>query len=284
MGQRNLTEEVSSVEQAVQPDDDEAQKSGKAGRRGRVFDYGELRLLLLAMLAERPSHGYELINDVKARFGGMYKPSPGVIYPALTWLYDRSYTEIELEKGGRKRYSITEEGRAFLTANQSFTEMLMARVQPEGNGASPEQIVSAMDHLKRALSLRIKLEPVGKGSVDKIAELIHAAADNIEALLNEPRLMKKNGLNCVAEIVTPNAERFLRRMCSHFQHRTPVVSEGASGQFRISIGEVRMQVLDGLFKITLISTTADRLVEMQNMMERHLNEAAVREVLVFNWK
>ena len=284
MERTNLTDETSLGMDAEQPEQDESTKTAKAGRRSRVFDYGELRLLLLAMLADRPSHGYELIHEVKARFGGLYKPSPGVIYPALTWLYDRSYTEIELEKGGRKRYSITDEGRAFLTANQAFTEMLMSRVQPEGNGTSPEQLVAAMDHLKRALSLRIKLEPVGAGVVEQMAELIHAAADNIEVLLNAPRKSKKNALTRIADVATPNAERFLRRMCSHFQHRTPVVSEGASGQFRISIGEVRMEVLEGIFKITLTAATKEHVVEMQHMMERHLAEAAVREELVFDWK
>lgn len=286
MEQNKQRDEATSMREPEQPDQEEQEQSQKTsrGRRGRVFDYGELRLLLLAMLAERPSHGYELIHEVKARFGGMYKPSPGVIYPALTWLYDRSYTEIELEKGGRKRYSITEEGHAFLAANQAFTEMLMARVQPEGNGASPDQILAAMDHLKRALSLRIKLEPVSKSVIDRMAEYIHAAADNIEALLNESRIAKKTAKTRVVEIATPNAERFLKRMCSHFQHRTPVVAEGSSGQFRISIGEVRMNVLDGIFKITLVATSEEHLLEMQNMMERHLNEAAVREVLQFDWK
>ncbi|WP_413724042.1 DUF2218 domain-containing protein [Sodalis sp. RH16] len=259
------------------------QKNGKSGHRGRVFDYGELRLLLLAMLAEQPSHGYELIHEVKERFGGLYKPSPGVIYPTLTWLYDRGYTVIDLEKGGRKRYTITDGGRSFLAANKAVTEMLLARVVPKGNGKSPEQIVDAMDHLKRALSLRIKLAPVGEGVVEKMAAVIHAAADQLEELLNAPPLGEAT-LMSVADIATPNADRFLRRLSSHFQHRTPVVTDKTSGQFRMSMGEVRMEAMDGVFRITVTSSRQEKLEEMQEIMVRHLEEAAVREVLEVNWR
>src|SRR5262245_43980001 len=80
------------------------------GRRsGRLFDYGELRLLLLAMIAGRPRHGYELIKAIEERFGGSYTPSPGVIYPTLSWLDDMGYVAIEAEEAGRKRYRITSE-------------------------------------------------------------------------------------------------------------------------------------------------------------------------------
>src|SRR5690606_20422761 len=61
-------------------------RHGGGRRGGRAFDYGELRLLILSMIAARPSHGYELIKAVEERFGGSYSPSPGVIYPTLSWL------------------------------------------------------------------------------------------------------------------------------------------------------------------------------------------------------
>jgi|GEM_PF-382046 Predicted transcriptional regulators len=262
----------------------ESQKSGKGSRRGRIFDYGELRLLLLGMLAERSSHGYELINEIKERFGGMYKPSPGVIYPTLTWLYDRNYAVIDLEKGGRKRYSITDEGRGFLAANQAVSKMLMARVAPADNRKSPEQLVGAMDHLKRALSLRIKLGSVADGVVDQMAEVIHAAADKLEALLAAPPLADVASTS-IAEIATPNASRYLRRLCSHFHHRTPVVSDETAGQFKMSMGEVRMEVVgDAIFKVTLTSPSAKKLPEMEEIIVRHLLETAVREELDVQWQ
>ena len=259
------------------------QNAGQSGRRGRVFDYGELRVLLLAMLSEQPSHGYELIHDIKERFGGLYKPSPGVIYPTLTWLYDRNYAVIDLEKGGRKRYSITEEGRAWLTANQAVMDMLKSRVAPQANRESPAVLVEAMDHLKRALSLRLKYEPLPAGMVVSLAQAIHLAAERIEHLLTTPA--PAEGVHTsIACISTPNASRFMRRLCSHFQHRTPVVSDEHSGQFRLSIGEVRLHVQDNLLQVTLSATETDDLAEMETIVERHLAEAAVRETLDIRWQ
>lgn len=259
------------------------QNAGQTGRRGRVFDYGELRVLLLAMLSEQPSHGYELIHDIKERFGGLYKPSPGVIYPTLTWLYDRNYAVIDLEKGGRKRYSITDEGQAWLTANQSVMDMLKSRVAPQANRESPPVMVEAMDHLKRALSLRIKYEPLPAGMIDSLAQAIHLAAERIEHLLTTP--VPAEGLHSsIAHITTPNAPRFMRRLCSHFQHRTPVVSDENSGQFRLSIGDVRLDVLDNALQITLTASETDDLAEMETILERHLAEAAVRETLDIRWQ
>ena len=99
---------------------------------GRLFDYGELRLLLLAMIAERPRHGYELIKAIEERFGGSYTPSPGVMYPTLSWLDDMGYAAIEAEEGGRKRYRITTEGEAFLVANRAAADALLSRAGPAG--------------------------------------------------------------------------------------------------------------------------------------------------------
>lgn len=284
MVQTKRSDRPSEGADAQQAETADTQKSGKGSRRGRIFDYGELRLLLLAMLAERSSHGYELINEIKERFGGMYKPSPGVIYPTLTWLYDRSYAVIELEKGGRKRYSITDEGRAFLAANQAVSDMLMARVAPKGNSKSPKQLVGAMDHLKRALSLRIKLGPVADSVIDQMAEVIHSAADQLETLLTAPP-QAKGAMTSIAEIATPNAQRYLRRLCTHFHHRTPVVSDETSGQFKMSMGEVRMEVVgDALFKVTLTALSAEKIPEMEEIIVRHLQETAVREVLEIHWQ
>lgn len=261
----------------------EVQTRSKPGRRTRAFDYGELRLLLLAIIAKQPSHGYELIHAVNDRLGGTYKPSPGVLYPALTWLYDRGYTEIDLEKGGRKRYSITAEGNAFLSANKNAIDMLMARAGPKGQGKSPQAIVDAMDHLKRALSLRAKMEPVADDIVVRMGSIIHVAASQIEALLKAP-VLHEGAVKCVADIVTPNGERFLQRLCSHFQHRTPVVTDENSGHFRMSMGEVRMEAQEGIFHVSLTAPNQEKLMEMQHILVRHLEEAAVRETLEVSWQ
>ncbi|WPM84569.1 PadR family transcriptional regulator [Apirhabdus apintestini] len=106
--------------------------SGHRGRppflRGRKFSADELQLLLLDLLKENDSYGYELIKRLEEKSGGFYKPSPGVIYPALTWLEDVGYVTVQPE-GSRKRYALAPEGAAHLTANRSFVDALIERLE-----------------------------------------------------------------------------------------------------------------------------------------------------------
>lgn len=148
---------------------------------GRLFDYGELRSLLLAMIAERPRHGYELIKSIEERFGGSYTPSPGVIYPTLSWLEDMGYATIEPVEAGRKRYRITTEGEAFLTANRAAVEELLSRVGPAGGAEQvPAPVVRAMENLKLAMRLRLKQGPLDQTTAEDIAAALDAAAQAVE--------------------------------------------------------------------------------------------------------
>nr|WP_298098944.1 PadR family transcriptional regulator [uncultured Shinella sp.] len=157
---------------------------GRGGRHGgRLFDYGELRLLLLAIISDAPSHGYELIKTVEDRFGGSYSPSPGVIYPTLSWLDDMGYAAIEPADGGRKRYSITPEGKAFLAANRTAIDELMARAGgggPGGREGVPAPVVRAMENLKLALRLRLRRGDLDAASAEAIAAALDLAAQTVE--------------------------------------------------------------------------------------------------------
>jgi DNA-binding PadR family transcriptional regulator len=153
---------------------------GKEGKR--LFDYGELRLLLLAMIIEKPSHGYDLMKAIEERMGGSYSPSPGVIYPTLSWLEDMGYAAIDTEQPGRKRYRITAEGEAFLVANRSAADELLTRTSSSrGGGADPvpASIIRAMENLKLALRLRLR-GPLDEPSAEVIAAALDAAAQSIE--------------------------------------------------------------------------------------------------------
>jgi len=148
---------------------------------GRPFDYGELRLLVLAMIAERPRHGYELIKAIEERFGGSYTPSPGVIYPTLAWLEDMGYAAIEVEDGGRKLCRLTAEGEAFLVANRAAADELLARTGPAaGDGQIPASVVRAMENLKIAMRLRFKRGPLDQATADAIAAALDTAAQTVE--------------------------------------------------------------------------------------------------------
>ncbi|HZD25195.1 MAG TPA: PadR family transcriptional regulator [Alphaproteobacteria bacterium] len=156
----------------------------RSGRRGgRLFDYGELRLLVLSLIAEQPSHGYEIMKAIEERLGGSYSPSPGVIYPTLAWLDDMGYAAVDAEDGGRKRYRITAEGEAFLAANRETAEALLERAGWAGSGrreARPAPIVRAMENLRLALRLRFRRGPIDQAAAEAIAAVLDAAARDIE--------------------------------------------------------------------------------------------------------
>jgi DNA-binding PadR family transcriptional regulator len=160
-------------------------RHGRHGQRGgRPFDYGELRLLVLWMIEEQPRHGYELMRAIEERMGGSYSPSPGVIYPTLAWLEDMGYARVEAE-GGRKSYAITEEGRAFLTANRAAIDDMHSRMGTgRGEGGRyegvPAPIVRGMENLKLALRLRLRRGLLEQVAVEQIATALDAAAQAIE--------------------------------------------------------------------------------------------------------
>jgi DNA-binding PadR family transcriptional regulator len=102
-------------------------RGGRAFLAGRRLAAGDLRLVLLALLAERASHGYELIKALEERSGGFYTPSPGMIYPALTWLEEMGYASVAAE-GSKKLYSITDAGRSYLNENRQFADAMLRQL------------------------------------------------------------------------------------------------------------------------------------------------------------
>jgi DNA-binding PadR family transcriptional regulator len=151
------------------------------GGRNRLFDYGEIRLLVLALIAEQPRHGYELIKAIEERLGGSYTPSPGVIYPTLAWLDDMGLVQAEAE-GNRKSFSITPEGEAYLAEHRAAADALLARSAGEGRGRHglPSQVIRAMENLKLAMRLRMRDRPVDDDAAAAIAAALDAAAQAVE--------------------------------------------------------------------------------------------------------
>ena len=153
------------------------------GRTRRGFDQGDLRYVLLQLIAGKPSHGYELIKAIEEKFGGTYSPSPGIIYPTLTLLEELGYARIAAETGGRKLYSITDEGTAFLAANRPAVDTVMARMaaisQAYGGGPAPE-IQRAMHNLETALLIRLGRGPLGAEQVRAVTVILDRAAVEVE--------------------------------------------------------------------------------------------------------
>jgi DNA-binding PadR family transcriptional regulator len=110
--------------------------------RGRKFSSDDLQLLLLSMIDAQPSHGYELIKALETRSNGFYSPSPGMVYPALTYLEELGYVTVQLE-GNRKRYELSETGREYLATNRDRVELMLAKLA---------HIARKMDSVRRAFA------------------------------------------------------------------------------------------------------------------------------------
>jgi DNA-binding PadR family transcriptional regulator len=154
------------------------------GGLGRFFAHGDLRLVILHLIAERPRHGYDIMKAIEESVAGAYSPSPGVIYPTLTLLEDLGYVTTSTE-GSKKLHEITPEGRAFLDANRKLLDALLSRMseagERRGGGRSPA-IVRAMENLKVALRLRMARGGITDEQNNAIAAAIDAAAAKVERI------------------------------------------------------------------------------------------------------
>ena len=104
---------------------------GDMMRAGRMLAQGDLRLIALALIAEQPRHGYEIIKVLEDKTAGWYSPSPGIVYPTLTYLEEAGYVTAQAE-GAKKLYAITDEGRAHLDENRDFVDAVLERLAAIG--------------------------------------------------------------------------------------------------------------------------------------------------------
>lgn len=154
----------------------------RGGRDTRGFGHGGLRLVLLKLINEKPSHGYELIKAIEDRFNGAYTPSPGVIYPTLSWLEDEGFITIAAGEDGRKSATITEAGIAHLAEKAEQVDQLFSMMDNQrGEHGDYAPLFRAMSNLKAALKAR-GMKPMGKTEIETIVDLIDDTAKKIERL------------------------------------------------------------------------------------------------------
>jgi DNA-binding PadR family transcriptional regulator len=160
-------------------------EEGRGGRRRRVFDSNELRLVLLKLIADQPRHGYELIRAIEDLTGGAYVPSPGVVYPTLTMLQDMGQITEAQSDGARKAFSVTPDGSEHLASRKEEVEALFARLAAladarERSDGGP--VRRAMKNLKMVLIDKLERESVKSETLHEMAALIDEAARKIERL------------------------------------------------------------------------------------------------------
>ena len=161
----------------------------RARRRERMFEAGGLRLLALHLIAQQPSHGYDLIRAVGELVGGDYQPSPGTMYPTLSVLVDMGHVTATESAGGRKQYAITPEGTQALAEQDEALQHLLARLG-EGKALEakrrPPALVRALENFKTALRLKIDGQPgapaeaLSDAQVAALARVLDEAALKIE--------------------------------------------------------------------------------------------------------
>jgi DNA-binding PadR family transcriptional regulator len=154
----------------------------RGGRVGRFLEHGDLRFVVLALIAEQPRHGYELIKELEDRTGGAYRPSPGVIYPTLALLEDEGFIRPVTGEAGRKLYEATDEGREALKANQSGVDAVFARMAEAAEGADTTRprIARAIQNFHMALGQRLARRPISPEDLDRIIAMIDDTAVAIE--------------------------------------------------------------------------------------------------------
>ena len=158
---------------------------GGGGRRSRVFDSAELRLVLLKLIEEQARHGYDLIREIEDRTGGAYAPSPGVIYPTLTLLDDMGLIGETKSDGAKKQFAITEAGSAELVAKAEEVKELFARLSALGAQRAKTDgapIRRAMGNLRAVLQNRLSGDDVTPDTLHAVAALLDDAAQKIERL------------------------------------------------------------------------------------------------------
>lgn len=153
--------------------------------RERLFDAGDIKLVILKLLSEEPSYGYQLMKKMEERLGGGYTPSAGVIYPTLTMLEEEGLATAATTEGSKKVYSVTPEGLEYLKANAARVDQLFERLDETGQGfrrgRSPE-ILKAFTDLRGAVISRMARRNATPEQIQKIAEAIHRAAKAIDEL------------------------------------------------------------------------------------------------------
>ena len=146
-------------------------------RAGRMLAQGDLRLIALALIAQEPRHGYEIIKLVEEKTADWYSPSPGIVYPTLTYLEEAGYVTVSSE-GSKKLYTITDDGRAYLAEQRDVADAILKRLAAVGERMArmrrrlgdddeslPRSISGAFQDLSEAVRALLREDREAKGRI-----------------------------------------------------------------------------------------------------------------------
>jgi DNA-binding PadR family transcriptional regulator len=159
---------------------------GRSSRHERRFEKGDIKYVILDLLRDRPSYGYEIIRALEERFGGLYTPSAGTVYPTLQMIEDLGYVTAD-QRDGRKVYTITEAGQKFLAERQGRVDEVKGRMRGWWDRSTARhemrEMIDELDDLKKLL--RRERRRVDPAKLQRIRDAIAVAYREIETVLKE---------------------------------------------------------------------------------------------------
>ncbi len=154
-------------------------------RRGTPFHKGDLKYVILDLLRDKPRHGYDVIRELEERSYGLYKPSPGVVYPTLQMLEEMGYAR-STEQEGKRVYSITEEGRKYLDNQCEIADGVRRQIRHKWGFKSIGRMVRVMAqyHALEDL-LGSGFRRLDADKAERIHQILSRAYQEIESVLQE---------------------------------------------------------------------------------------------------
>ena len=153
--------------------------------RERLFEKGDLKYVILDQLKDKPSHGYEIIRALEERFHGFYSPSAGSVYPTLQLLEDLGYVK-STEQDGRKVYTISDEGKKFLTEREATMDKIKGHMKDWWEMGHREDFRETMNEFRNLVQmLGRRAQELDADKMAKIKDIISKANKDIEATLNQ---------------------------------------------------------------------------------------------------
>ena len=152
-------------------------------RPSRIFEKGDLKYVILDLLKDKPSHGYEIIRALEERFHGFYTPSAGSVYPTLQMLDDMGYVSSS-ERDGKKVYTITGEGTRFLQEQREVIDKIQCQVKDWWGPRDIEEFHDTIHELKRlGRMVGAKANNLGPEKWNDIKDIISRACREVEDIL-----------------------------------------------------------------------------------------------------
>jgi len=168
-------------------------RRGRRRRKWKLFERGDLKFVILRLVSEHPMHGYEVMKALEKESGGYYKPSPGSVYPTLQMLEDEGYLSVA-EQDGKKVYSITDEGRAYLDDNEALVDDVFERVDDFTDrffGDDMKALSKAFSRLAQTTFDEALRWGAQSEDLTAMTEVLSKAADDLEAIKQAAKARRK---------------------------------------------------------------------------------------------